>query len=140
MNRLGLVFLFLLLAGAPGQAAADKMSWKQFKSAVKKDCDAFSEAMLASPASHEETPYKRYPPRYPDDEQMLPYVCIGLNFDVNGEGRTENINVVFKSPSDAGAGFEREAIRSVERWRYGRPENAEQRIAGQMTLITYEAR
>lgn len=133
-------FVFLIfLATSPVQAAGSKMNWEDFRSAVKSDCEAFSAAVMSSPINQSATPAKkRYPPSYPNNEPMLPYVCVGLKFDINGEGKTENIEVVFKSPADAGPGFERAAINSVKRWRYEPPANPDQQTVGLTTLITFE--
>ncbi|MEO1241738.1 MAG: energy transducer TonB [Pseudomonadota bacterium] len=135
-----LAMVALLIATAnPVSAQERRLDWQSFADAVKRECAKFG-ATVEEPEDNLFLPSaKRLPPRYPDSEEQLPYVCVWLSFDVTEKGRTENIKTIFKSPSDIGPGFERAAIRSVKGWRY-EPANGDSfsGVSGRTAEITFE--
>ena len=68
----------------------------------------------------------RIEPDYPPElvGRVAEPVTVTVSFDVSASGAVENVRVIGVEPPDAPKGFEREAIRAVERFRY-RPQTDE---------------
>ena len=137
--RAGL-FLTLLVAApallaigcAPSQHAAQK-------EIVKAQCAEFGAANLTEDDHAVVEGAVRRPPAFPSRGFAYPLVCVWLEYDINDQGRAEDVTIVFKAPHDAHESFDRAAMNSVKGWRYdvdalpeGKP------IDDVLTEITFE--
>ena len=74
------------------------------------------ESFMSVPGRVDAIPVRRFPPDYPTDALWAGVEGFALmRFDVNEEGRTENVEVVYSIPYRE---FGEEGLRSVRRWRY----------------------
>lgn len=74
------------------------------------------EAFMPAPGRVDAIPVRRVPPDYPMDALWAGVEGFALmRFDVNEEGRTENVEVVYSIPYRE---FGEEGLRTVRRWRY----------------------
>lgn len=74
------------------------------------------ESFMPAPGRVDAIPVRRVPPDYPTDALWAGVEGFALmRFDVNEEGRTENVEVVYSIPYRE---FGEEGLRTVRRWRY----------------------
>ena len=115
--RAGL-FLMLLVAApallATGCAPSQRAAKKEM---VKAQCAEFGAANQRDNEQYKDGVFRK-PPAFPRRGFAYPFACVWLEYDVNDQGRAEDITIVFKAPHDADESFDRAAINSVKSWRY----------------------
>jgi len=91
--------------------------------AVKVECDRLTALYVTNKQVKDDArshvkPISRQPPRYPYDYVDEYYVCVGVMFDVNEGGETEDHQLIYSFPETASSRYSDEAIKSVMTWRY----------------------
>lgn len=131
MARIVLYVLLFCLAVACNATGQDKES-------LERECDEFYSQYQQGDDKKHAVDYSRLPPKYPFNRPVEEYVCLVLQFDVNDKGRTENIEVLFKTPENASSKFDKAARKAVRRWRYDPPVNEpNSRLDNVVTKITF---
>jgi hypothetical protein len=132
--------LFLPLAICGIVFRDNPLAVKKTKEEIRTECQALS-AALPSPSDRPTfTPKKRVPPNFPYYNTPTHLACIAYSFDINIEGRTENIEMIFKVPSDLRNGYVRAGEKAIKKWLYEPvdPQNP-QPMLGVTTVIWYES-
>jgi len=67
------------------------------------------------------TPIERTPPQWPPtiSNAAVYHACTYARFDVSPEGTPENIEIIYRVPTDGWlTGFEEETINAISQWKY----------------------
>lgn len=112
------IFFALL---APSIARAEfSDEWQAVAEEIKAECRAFDETLPPDVA-----PFPKFvgdhPWPKPPGKAARPHVCLFVRFDINAAGATENIETVFKAPSNLNYAFIRNAELAVKKWRFQIP-------------------
>lgn len=133
--------LFLLPLAICGVVFRDNpLAVEKLKEEVRAECRTLSAALPAPPTQPTFTPKKRVAPSFPRYNTWTKLACIAYRFDINTEGRTENIEMIFKVPSDLRNGYVHAGEKAIRKWLYEPvdPQNV-QPMVGVTTLIWYES-
>lgn len=131
MVRISLSVLLFCVVATGNANAQDKES-------LERECNEFYSQYVPEGDKERARDYSRLPPKYPFNRPVEEYVCLVLQFDVNKKGRTENIEVLFKSPESASSRFDKAARKAVRRWRYSPPvDQPDSRLEDVVAKITF---
>jgi hypothetical protein len=95
--------------------------WQAVADEIKAECRAFDETLPPDVGPFPKFVGDHPWPKPPRGAPARPHVCLFVRFDINAAGETENVEVVFKAPSNLVYGFIREAKLAIGKWRFEVP-------------------
>lgn len=93
-----------------------------------------SAAQWREPGYEDAVLIKRFQPKVPFNSPWKRYACVVVRFDIDTRGRTENVELLGRSPAEAPHGYFLKTEEAILKWRYkpaqkdGKPIRREDRL------------
>lgn len=120
----------------PAARAEFSEEWQAAAEEIKAECAAFEETLPP-----DISPFPKFvghhPWPKPPGKAARPHVCLFVRFDINAAGETENIETVFKAPSNLNYSFIRNAELAVKKWRFEIPPEKPEGYRNMFVSIDY---